>query len=194
MRFVNKIGEWKGNTQRAVWINLNQLQLNYVYNNSTYPSDFSIRTNSIKTFSGPIISISVPKSVKRCSARSWANFIYAGITNRSSKARDPPSMRTHFAAVSMGYPSYARNRACALPSPSPFHYVMAKIVPVVQLAAHAKSGTLYGLTVVQPNFFGLMGYYYYYYFVQLWGYAGASLLNQIKVFLCYFNDKKMLVF
>ena len=38
----------------------------------------------------------------------------------------------------MGYPSYARNRACALPSPSPFHYVVAKIVPVVQLAAHAK--------------------------------------------------------
>ena len=38
----------------------------------------------------------------------------------------------------MGYPSYARNRACALPSPSPFRYfryVMAKIVPVVQLAA-----------------------------------------------------------
>ena len=49
----------------------------------------------------------------------------------------------------MGYPSYARNRACALPSPSPFHYVMAKIVPVVQLAAHAKSSTLYGRTVVR---------------------------------------------
>ena len=49
----------------------------------------------------------------------------------------------------MGYPSYARNRACALPSPSPFHYVMAKIVPVVQLAAHAKSSTLYGCTVVR---------------------------------------------
>ena len=61
----------------------------------------------------------------------------------------------------MGYPGYARNRACALPSPSPFHYVMAKIVPVVQLAAHAKSSTLYGRTVVQPNFFGLMGYYYF---------------------------------
>ena len=60
----------------------------------------------------------------------------------------------------MGYPSYARNRASALPSPSPFHYV-AKIVPVVQLAAHAKSSTLYGRTVVQPNFFGLMGYYYF---------------------------------
>ena len=30
----------------------------------------------------------------------------------------------------MGYPSYARNRACALPSPLPFHYVMAKIVPL----------------------------------------------------------------
>ena len=54
---------------------------------------------------------------------------------------------------------------------------MVKIVPVVQLAAHAKSSTLYGRfycrTVVQPNFFGLMGYYY---FVWLWGYAGAPLL------------------
>ena len=36
-----------------------------------------------------------------------------------------------------------------LPSPSPFHYVMAKWVPVVQLAAHAKSSTLYGRTVVR---------------------------------------------
>ena len=61
----------------------------------------------------------------------------------------------------MGYPSYARNRACALPSPPPFHYVMAKVVPVVQLAAHAKSSTLYGRTVVQANFFVLMGYYYF---------------------------------
>ena len=61
----------------------------------------------------------------------------------------------------MGYPSYARNRACASPSPSPFQYVMVKIVPVVQLTAHAKSSTLYGRTVVQPNFFGLMGYYYF---------------------------------
>ena len=62
----------------------------------------------------------------------------------------------------MGYPSYARNRACALPSPSPFHYVMAKIVPVVQLAAHAKSSTLYSCKVVQSHsrttkFFGLDG-------------------------------------
>ena len=54
----------------------------------------------------------------------------------------------------MGNPSYARNRACALPSPSPFHYVMAKIVPVVQLAAHAKSSTLYGRTT---KFFRLDG-------------------------------------
>ena len=54
----------------------------------------------------------------------------------------------------MGYPSYACNRACALPSPSPFHYVMAKIVPVLQLAAHAKSSTLYGRTT---KFFGLDG-------------------------------------
>ena len=29
------------------------------------------------------------------------------------------------------------------------HYVMAKIVPVVQLAAHAKSSTLYSRTVVR---------------------------------------------
>ena len=49
----------------------------------------------------------------------------------------------------MGYPRYARNRACALPSPSPFHCVTAKIVSVVQLAAHAKSSTLYGRAVVQ---------------------------------------------
>ena len=77
------------------------------------------------------------------------------------------SMRTSLSSASvfwrtlMGYPSYARNRAYALPSPSPLHYVMAQIVPVVQLAAHAKSSTLYGRTVVQPNFFGLMGYYYF---------------------------------
>ena len=36
-----------------------------------------------------------------------------------------------------------------LPPPSPFHYVMAKIVPVVQLAAHAKSSTLYGRTILR---------------------------------------------
>ena len=40
-----------------------------------------------------------------------------------------------------------------LPSPSPFHYVMAKIVPVVQLAAHAKVAAFtVGRTVVQPDF------------------------------------------
>ena len=44
----------------------------------------------------------------------------------------------------MGYSSYAQNGACALPSPSPFHYFMAKIVPAMQLATHAKSSTLYG--------------------------------------------------
>ena len=49
----------------------------------------------------------------------------------------------------MGYPSCARNRPCILPSPSPFHYIMAKIVPVVQLATHAKSSTLYGRTVIR---------------------------------------------
>ena len=57
---------------------------------------------------------------------------------------------------------------------------MAKIVPVVQLAAYAKSSTLYGRTVVRSYgrtvvwsydrtvlrsynqiFFGFMGYYYF---------------------------------
>ena len=53
------------------------------------------------------------------------------------------SMRTALSSASvswhslMGYLSYARIRACALPSPWPFHYVMVKIVPVVQLAVHA---------------------------------------------------------
>ena len=78
-----------------------------------------------------------------------------------------PSMRTLSSSgyvswrTLMGYPSYARNRACALPSPSPFNYVMAKMVPVVQLAAHAKSSTSYVRTVVQPNFLGSMGYFYF---------------------------------
>ena len=60
------------------------------------------------------------------------------------------SMRTSLSSAGvcwrtlMGYPSYARNRACALPSPSPFHYVMAKKVPSMELAAYTKSSTLYG--------------------------------------------------
>ena len=58
----------------------------------------------------------------------------------------------------MRYPSYARNRAYALSSPSPFHYVMAKIVPAVQLAAHAKSNTLYSRSYGRTSkFFGLDG-------------------------------------
>ena len=60
------------------------------------------------------------------------------------------SMRTSSSSASvswrilMGFPSYARNRACALPSPSPFHHVMVKIVPAMRLAVHAKRSTLYG--------------------------------------------------
>ena len=85
----------------------------------------------------------------------------------------------------VGYPSYARNRACALPSPSPFHQMMAKIVTVVQLAAHAKSSTLYSRSYGVKSKFFLDGlilfriimdlrrarcelcyycYYYYYYY------------------------------
>ena len=44
----------------------------------------------------------------------------------------------------MGYPSYPRNPTCALPSPSPFHYVMAKIVLSMRLAAYTKNSTLNG--------------------------------------------------
>ena len=75
-----------------------------------------------------------------------------------------PSMRTLSSSdgvswrALMGYTSYERNHACALPSPSPFHYAMAKIVPVVQLATHAKSCTLYGRSYGRTTkFFGLDG-------------------------------------
>ena len=62
----------------------------------------------------------------------------------------------------MEYPSYACNRTCALPSPLPFHYVMANIVPEMQLAMHAESNTLYKrLYGVKSKFFSLMGYYYF---------------------------------
>ena len=58
----------------------------------------------------------------------------------------------------MGYPSYARNSAYALPSPSPFHFIMAKIVPAVQLAAHAKSSTLHGQSYgLKSKYFRLDG-------------------------------------
>ena len=47
----------------------------------------------------------------------------------------------HSAGVSwhtlIGYPSYAPNLTSALTSPLPFHYVMARIVPKVQLATYA---------------------------------------------------------
>ena len=53
----------------------------------------------------------------------------------------------------MGYPSYARNRPCALPSPSLVHYEMAGIVPAMQLAAHTKSSTLHRHVRCQVQFF-----------------------------------------
>ena len=66
----------------------------------------------------------------------------------------------HSASVSwrtlMGYPSYERNRACALPSPLSFHYVIAKIVPAVQVAAMVKvEPCTDARTVVNPTFFRL---------------------------------------
>ena len=67
-----------------------------------------------------------------------------------------------------------------LPPPSPFHYVMAKIVPVVQLAAHAKSSTLYGRTVVQPNFFGLMGWLFRIIMGLRWSSAISCIIGHRK--------------
>ena len=58
----------------------------------------------------------------------------------------------------MGYSSYACSCACTLPSSSPFHYVMAIIAPALQLAAHAKSNTLYGRSYGRkPKLFRLYG-------------------------------------
>ena len=100
-------------------------------------------------------------SLKTLSPQTWIitisfsfSFSSAGIVAlrrvpavRYTEARHS-SMRTSLSSAGvswrtlMWYPSYAHNRACTLPSPSPFHYVMAKIVPVVQL----------GRTVVRSPF------------------------------------------
>ena len=76
--------------------------------NSTYPSDFSIRTNSTK-FSGRSTTISVQKSVKRCYARSSTKFILAGITRRPFRRAC-----THFAAVSTKQPTQWQNECACL--------------------------------------------------------------------------------
>ena len=60
-------------------------------------------------------------------------------TSRTSLLSTGVSWRTL-----MGSRSYGRSRACALPSPLPLHYVMAKNVPAMHMAAHAKSSTLHG--------------------------------------------------
>ena len=67
----------------------------------------------------------------------------------SAKSRNWTSLSSAIVSwrTLIGYPSYARSRACALPSPPPFRYVMAKIVPAMQLATHAKMGNLYGRSV-----------------------------------------------
>ena len=77
---------------------------------------------------------------------------------------------------------------------------MAQIVPVVRLAAHAKSSTLYGRscgrTVVSPNFFGLMGYDRLLLFHVIMGYAArasraaSSAINRIihKLLYLYFES------
>ena len=67
-----------------------------------------------------------------------------------------------------------------LPPPSPVHYVMSKIMLVVQLAAHAKSSTLYGRMVARS----------YNQIFSTWrvttiscnygGYAGAPLVTTLR--------------
>ena len=75
---------------------------------------------------------------------------------RRTKARHS-SIRTSFSSacvfwrILVGYPSYERSRACALPSPASFHFVMYTVVPAMQLAAHAKSSTLYGRSYVRKS-------------------------------------------
>ena len=54
-----------------------------------------------------------------------------------------------------GYPINAHNRACALLSPSPFHNVMAKIVPAMQLTPMLKvAPCAEARTVSNRTFFG----------------------------------------
>ena len=84
-------------------------------------------------------------------------------TVRCPKARHS-SMRTSLSSAGVswrtliGYPSYACNRTCGLLYPSPIYYVMAKIVPMMQLAPHAKSSILYGRSYsLNSKFFRLDG-------------------------------------
>ena len=55
----------------------------------------------------------------------------------------------------MGCHNHAHKRPCALPSPSPFHYVMAKIALAMQLPPRKLKVTpcRVGRKVVSPNFF-----------------------------------------
>ena len=95
------------------------------------------------------------------------------------------SMRTSFSSAGvswrtlMGYSNYARNRACTLLSPSPFLYVMAEIMPVVESAAHAKISSLYGRSYGRTSkFFRLDGLLKFFLLNEL-------LLFRIIMGLCY---------
>ena len=81
--------------------------------------------------------------------------VKCSLLKEKEKARGMLHLRSaleyaHFIVICrclLTHPSYARNRASALPSPSPFHYLMAKIAIAMQLATHAKSSTLYGRSI-----------------------------------------------
>ena len=82
----------------------------------------------------------------------------------------------------MGYPNYARNRACALRSPSPFHYIMTKKVLPMQLGAHAKSSTSYGRPYgVKSKFLRLDGLLL---FCIIMGYAARAASSAITWLTC----------
>ena len=66
-----------------------------------------------------------------------------------------------------------------LPPPSPFHYVMSKIVLVVQLAAHAKSSTLYGRMVAR-SYNQIFSAWRVTMSCNYWGYSGAPLLTTLR--------------
>ena len=96
------------------------------------------------------------------SPRVMSNLV---LTIRCTKARYT-SMRTSLLFVGVSwrtlkwYRRYARYRACAspFPLPLPFHCVKARIVPAIQLAAHAKRTpcTVGRNIVVSPHFFGVV--------------------------------------
>ena len=110
------------------------------------------------------------------------NAVIRAIIYRSSQALKRSShffFRPHVSRAQRLAPARTRTRVVRLGAQCTDHWTTGQSrgvgVPAVQLTTHVKSSTLYGRTVVHPNFFGLMGYYY---FVQLWGYASSAITRR----------------